>query len=146
VGARERVILAAGDVVDLQFFLMDAAKRYVASSGSDAATDDLLSHAAALDYALLMSSEHDDEPIDDASALGTALRSTMTKATLAALDVARRMLSAREETFEDFVERHILTGNVFATIRALRERGATEGDEIPFRALTIASDLLERRR
>jgi len=139
------MILAAENVVDLQFFLMDAAKQYGAASGSATATDELLSNAAALDYALLLSSQHADEPIDDASPIGMSVRDTMTRAANAALDFVETMLRAPDEIFDDFVERHIRVGGLFDTIRSLRERGVAGGDELAFRTLTIADSVLERR-
>jgi hypothetical protein len=139
------MILAAENVVDLQFFLMDAAKQYGAASGSATATDELLSNAAALDYALLLSSQHADEPIDDASPIGMSVRDTMTRAANAALDFVETMLRAPDEIFDDFVERHIRVGGLFDTIRSLRERGVAGGDGLAFRTLTIADSVLERR-
>ena len=140
------MILAAENVVDLQFFLMDAAKQYAPASGSAASTDELLSNAAALDYALLLSSQHADEPIDDASPVGMTVRDTMTRAALAALDFVETMLRATDEVFDDFVERHIRRGGLFDTIRSMRERGVAGGDELAFRTLTLADALLERRK
>jgi hypothetical protein len=139
------MILAAENVVDLQFFLMDAAKHYGTASGSATATAELLSNAAALDYALLLSSQHADEPIDDASPIGMSVRDTMTRAASAALDFVETMLRAPDEIFDDFVERYIRVGGLFDTIRSLRERGVAGGDALAFRTLTIADSVLERR-
>jgi hypothetical protein len=140
------VILAAENVVDLQYFLMDAAKRYVSARGVDATVDDLLANAAALDYALLLSSQHADETIDDDSAAALALRETVARAVGAALDVVERMLDARNDEFDDFVERHVRVGGLFDVIRSLRESGVTPGDDLAFRTVTLANDLIERRR
>jgi len=139
------MILAAENVVDLQFFLMDAAKHYGAAGGSATATAELLSNAAALDYALLLSSQHADEPIDDTSPIGMSVRDTMTRAAGAALDFVETMSRAPDEIFDDFVERYIRVGGLFDTIRSLRERGVADGDGLAFRTLTIADSVLERR-
>jgi hypothetical protein len=140
------VILAAENVVDLQFFLMDAAKRYVAAGGPDRMTDRLFGSAAALDYALLLASQNGDETLDDASAAGQSVRETMTRAAHVALDVVDRMLKARDDVFADFVERHVRAGGLFDVIAALQKRGVVTDGDVAFRTLTLASDLIERRR
>jgi hypothetical protein len=143
---RAAMILAAENVVDLQFFLMDSARYYAATAGTGTgASDELLANAAALDYALLLSSQHGDEAIDDDSAVGISVRETMTKAACAALDFVAVMLRAPDDVFDDFVERHVRVGGLFETIAALRERGAAAGDDLAFRTLTLANDLIERR-
>jgi len=142
---RATVILAAENVVDLQFFLMDSAKYYAATGAANGASDELLSNAAALDYALLLSSQHGDETLDDDSAVGISLRETMTKAANAALDFVDVMLHASEDVFDDFVERQVRAGGLFETIASLRESGVATDSDLAFRALTLANDLIERR-
>jgi hypothetical protein len=147
VGAHESVRLPPDQVADLQYFLMDAAKRYVLASGGrleDA--DELLACAAALDYALLVASERAYELEDDAGPVAATLRETMTRAANAALDFVERMVRAPESAFDDFVERHIRAGGVFDVVRALREGGVVTAHDVAFRALTLANDILERRR
>ncbi len=141
------MILAAENVVDLQFFLMDAAKQFAASAGADAsASGELLTNAAALDYALLLSSQHADEPIDDDSAVGMSVRDTMTRAANVALDFVEIVLRSPDDVFDAFVERHVRAGGPFEVIKELRDRGVASGDDLAFRMLTIANDLIERRR
>ena len=142
---RATVILAAENVVDLQFFLMDSAKYYAATGAGNGASDELLSNAAALDYALLLSSQHGDETLDDDSAVGVSLRETMTKAANAALDFVDVMLHASKDVFDDFVERQVRAGGLFETIASLRESGVAADSDLAFRALTLANDLIERR-
>jgi hypothetical protein len=93
------MILSAGRVVELQHFLMDAAKRRLVRAD---ATAELLTQAAALDYALLLSSEHGTEPIDDAAPVATTIRETMARAAAAALDVMEAALGAPEAVFAAF--------------------------------------------
>ncbi len=143
---RATVILAAENVVDLQFFLMDSAKYHAATGAGSGASDDLLSNAAALDYALLLSSEHGNEAIDADSAVGISVRATMTKAANAALDFVEAMLRAPEGVFDDFVERQVRAGGLFETLAALRESGVATDSDLAFRTLTLANDLIERRR
>jgi hypothetical protein len=141
------MLLAAEHVADLQYFLMDAAKRYVVASGARVEdADELLSNAAALDYALLLSSEHADETLDDAAPVAETLRNTMTRAALAALDFADRMIEAPDDAFADFAGRHARRGGVFDVVRALQAGAAVTGDEVAFRLVTIASDVSERLR
>ncbi len=141
------VILAAENVVDLQYALMDAAKRLVAAGGAQAEADELLSNAAALDYALVLASQHADEEMDPASAVGCAVRDTMTSAAGAVLDALERMIRSRDDAAcREFVERHTRPGGVLDVLRELRARGVADGDELAFRTLTIASDAAERRR
>jgi hypothetical protein len=136
------VILAAENVVDLQFFLMDAAKRHVAAGGAEATADDLLASAAALDYALLLSSQHADEPIDDTSPIGFSLRDTMTRAAASALDAIERTRPAPGDLDAWKLRVHA----VFGVIAALRERGVVTSDELGFRAITLAEDVARGRR
>jgi hypothetical protein len=141
------VILAAENVVDLQYVLMDAAKRLVGAGDAQAEADELLSNAAALDYALVLASQHADEEMDPESAVGSAVRDTMTRAASAALDAIERMSRSRDDVAcGEFVERHTRPGGVLDVLRELRARGVTYGDELAFRTLTIASDAAERRR
>ena len=112
------MILAAGDVIDLQFFLMDGAKRYAPALGAtDAAADDLLGSAAALDYALLLSSEHADEAIDNGAPIATSIGETMTRAARAALDLIDRILVAPPDTFADFARRNVRPGGILDVLR-----------------------------
>jgi hypothetical protein len=140
------MILRASDVTDLQYFLMDAARRYVVAADvrKDAA-DDLLSNAAALDYALLLSSERGDEAFDGAEPVAATLRDTMTRAAVAALDFAETMRSAPQAVLDDFVDRHARPGGLFDVLQALRREDVLASGDVAFRAVTLASDLRERR-
>ena len=148
MGARATpVILAAENVVDLQFFLMDSAR----SAGAATAVEteraaELLASAAALDYALLLASQYGDATIDDDSAVGMSLRDTMTRAANVALDFVEIVLRASDDEFDAFVERHVRAGGVMDVIKALRERGVAPDVDLSFRTLVIGNDLLERRR
>jgi hypothetical protein len=140
------MILASSQVADLQYFLMDAAKRYVVASGAPAAeAEELLASAAALDYALLVASEYQGGEIDDDSATASSVRETMTRAAAAAFDVVARMLRAPSDAFEDFMERHVRAGGLFEVVRTLRDTRVVTAPDIAFRAVTLTSDLLERR-
>jgi hypothetical protein len=140
------VILRASDVTDLQYFLMDAARRYVVAAGAPIETaDDLLASAAALDYALLLSSEHGDEPFGGAEPVAATLRDTMTRAAVAALDFAENMRTAPQEVVDDFVDRHARAGGLFDVLQALRREDVLASGDVAFRAVTLASDLRERR-
>ncbi len=138
------MILAAGDVVDLQFFLMDGAKRYVDASAGD--SGDLLASAAALDYALLLASEHGNEVIDNDAPIAVTIRETMTRASLAALHLIERLLGAPDVLFNDFVDRHIRHDDIFDVLRALRMREVVRSRDVAFRVLTATSDTVERRQ
>ena len=142
------MILRAGDVVDLQLFLMEVAKRYAVAGGERSRlADDLLANAAALDYVLLLCSERGHEPLDAKDPVAASVRETVTKAAGCALDFAESMTGAPRETFEDFAERYLRSiGSIFDTIRSLRENRAIAAPDLTFRALTIASDLIERRQ
>jgi hypothetical protein len=137
------VILAAENVVDLQFFLMDAARRHVAA-GADAMADDLLASAAALDYALLLSSQHGEEELDATSAVGSSLRDTLARAANAALDVVERELRACATEPEEARTLRRRAVEVLDTIRALREREVLTGDALAFRCITLAEDIARR--
>ena len=140
------MILSAIDVVELQYFLMDGARRYVATSGTiDAVADDLLASAAALDYALLLSSEHANETLDDDLPVAASIRSTLERAALAALDIVDELLAGPPDALREFLARHGPREGIFATIATLRVRGALTSDIVAFRALTVASDVLGRR-
>lgn|GEM_PF-907444 len=140
------MVLGAENVIDLQFFLMDTAKRYLDALDAFAEADDLFANAAALDYALLLSSERGDEAIDDAAPVAATVRDTMTRAAGVALDFAERLLAAPPEIFADFVRRHGRDGGFFDVLAQLRERGVVTSTDVAFRALTLASDVAERRR
>jgi hypothetical protein len=141
------VILRARHVVDLQYFLMDAAKRYVLSSDSGVAGgDDLLASAAALDYALLVSSEQRDEPIPEDAAIVASGRDTIRRSVGATLDFIEEMLQTPPDTFADFVDRHVRPVGIFDTLRGLRADGALEGDDLAFRTLALAHEVAERRQ
>lgn len=137
-------MLAASDVVDLQFFLMDGAKRYADATGITEAGD-LLASAAALDYALLLSSEHGNEPIDDRAPIAASVRETMTRASLAALDLVDRMSRAPDALFRDFANRHVRSGGIFDVLASLRKRDVVLADDVAFRILTATNDFVERR-
>lgn len=137
--------LAPGSVKALQFFLLDAAKRYARPSGAGlGVAADLLSSAAALDYVLLLASERPGEMLDSRSAVADGVRETMTRATLAALAFIRTMLSAPETDFDDFIERHIERECIFKTFRTLSQGGALTPGDIDFALLTTASDMRDR--
>lgn len=137
--------LDAGDVADLQFFLLDVAKRYVVARGGSAdEVADGLACAAALDYVLALASEYGGT-IEDGAAIAGSIRETMTRAALAALVFTERMLHVPESVLDDFVERHVREQNVFGVLRTLRDGGVIETSDVAFRALTLAHDLLERR-
>jgi hypothetical protein len=141
------MILRAQDVVGLQYFLMDGAKRYALPSGAGLdAADDLLASAAALDYALLLSCENGGEHFDDAAPAAASLCETLARAACAALDLVDRMLRAPDDAFEDFASRHVRPRGIFDILRALREGGALDSSDLGFRAVTLASDVFERRR
>jgi hypothetical protein len=40
----------------------------------------------------------------------------------------------------------VRVGGLFDVIRSLRESGVTPGDDLAFRTVTLANDLIERRR
>ena len=141
------MILRASEVTALQHFLMDAARRYaVPGVGVLAAQGDLLASAAALDYALLLVTEHGAEPFDDAAPDTASLCGTMTRAAIAALDFSDTMLAAPPDVRDDFIGRHACSGGLFDVLRALRRDGAIASDEIGFRAVTLASDLRETQK
>lgn len=137
-------MLGAERVADLQFFLMDAARRYVAASGAAAGADDLLASAAALDYALLLSSQRADEILDDALPVAAGVRDTMARGARAALDVIAGMVRAPDDAFDDFARRHVRAGGIFEVLMELRESGVIVADDVVFRALTLGSDVAER--
>ena len=144
-GFARYVNLTAGRVKELQFFLMDAAKRYVASSNPGLkGSGELLSSAAALDYVLLIASERPSE-LASAGPIAAGVLETTLRAATAALDFIDAMLKAPDEIFDDFVERHVRVGGIFETFAALRAAGISSSD-LAFRIVTLASDLLERRR
>lgn len=140
------MILSAIDVVDLQFFLMDGVRRYVVATGdANAVADDLLASAAALDYALLLSSERANEPLDDAMPIARSIRETMARAALAALDLIATIVAGPRDPFAEFARRHVGIDGIFATIASLRARGAIVDDRVAFRALTLADESIARR-
>jgi hypothetical protein len=141
------MILRTRHVVDLQYFLMDAAKRYVLSSDSGiAGGDDLLASAAALDYALLVSTRQRDEPIPDHAPIVASGRDTIRRSVRATLDFIEGMLQTPHGTFADFVDRHVHPGGIFDTLRGLRDDGALQSDDLAFRALALAHEVAERRQ
>ena len=141
------MILAAGDIVDLQFFLMDGAMRYVdAQAYGISAGDDLLASAAALDYVLLLSTERTDEVLDDEAPVTQSVRETMTRAALAALDLIERMRGAPAAAFADFTTRHVRPGGIFDVLAALRTRGVVRSNDVAFRLVTASSDIQTRLR
>ena len=127
----------------LQFFLMDAAKRFGAAG---AGGESLFSSAAALDYALFFSSDRANDTLDDAVPTAAAVRETMTRAAATALDVIARLAVAPQPVFEDFVNRHVHGGGILEILRALRERGIVRDDDVAFRLLALGHDIEERRR
>jgi hypothetical protein len=140
------VILRSRDVVALQFFLMDAAKRYAVAIGTQPdAADDLLASAAALDYPVMLSKQNGEEAVEPSGETETALREILTRAGIAALDFTEKMLRAPDDAFDDFVERHVNGAGIFQLLRALRRDGAIASDDVGFRSVTLSSDVLERR-
>ncbi len=141
------VKLAAARVKELQFFLIDAAKRYVASSSPGLkGAGELLSSAAALDYVLLVASERPSDLVDGTHAIAAGIRETTLRATTAALDFIERMVEAPDDIFEDFIERHVRVGGIFETFRALRRDDVLQSSDVAFRIIVAASDLLDRKR
>ena len=139
------MILGAERVADLQFFLMDAAKRYVVTRDAGVASaQGLLASAAALDYALLLSSERADEILDDTLPVAAGIRDTMSRAVRSALDFIEGMVGAPQDAFADFAGRHVRPGGIFDVLAELRERGVVTDDDITFRTLTAASDVRDR--
>ncbi len=151
MGAYERrdlsgsaVILAAGDVADLQYFLLDAAKRYVVgATGEIDDASDLLSSAAALDYVMLLSSEPETETLDDDTPIAAGVRETLARAANAALDFIATLRDAPPEIRSDFMSRHMVPSGIFSVLARMRERAALCDDDVAFRKLVLASDLLE---
>jgi hypothetical protein len=140
--------LEAVRVAELQGFLLDAAKRYVIPRrGRPADADELLGSAAALDYVLVMSSTGESDPSAFAPATVASLRSTLNRAVSVAFDFIESMLEQRNDAFEDFYKRHMLGANrIWPTIDALEAGGAIDDQNLRFRRLTLANDLLERVR
>jgi hypothetical protein len=139
------MILAAEDVADLQFFLMDAAKRYVVErTGDTIDASDLLSSAAALDYVMLLSSEPATEILDDASPIAAGVRDTLARAAGAALDFIETLRRAPPAVRSDFIARHAKAGGIFSVLRRMRERDALLDDDVAFRKLMLESELQER--
>ena len=139
------MILRSRDVIALQYFLMDAAKRYAVAIGAQPdAADDLLASAAALDYPVMLSKESGDERAEPSGETESALREILTRAAIAALNFTERMLRAPDDAFDDFVERHVKGGGIFELLRSLRRDGAIASDDVGFRAVTLSSDVLER--
>jgi hypothetical protein len=99
-----------------------------------------------LDYVLMVSSERPAELADDASPIAAGCRETTLRAATAALDVIDVMLVAPADVFEDFMERHVRAGRIFDTFRSLRETGVLGRDDVAFRIVTSANDLIDRRR
>ena len=130
----------------MQHFLMDAASRCVVAGAPREEIDALLSCAAALDYVLLVSSEHVGEEIPDDASVAASVRTQVTRSVAAALTYAERMLAAPDDAFDEFVERYVRVNRLFDVLRALRESGVLRDDDSAFRILTLASDILERRR
>jgi hypothetical protein len=54
------------------------------------------------------------------------------------------MQTASPEIRGDFIARHAKDGGVFSVLRRMRESDALTNDDVAFRKLTLASDLLER--
>jgi hypothetical protein len=141
------MFLSHRNIADLQHFLMDAASRCViAGNAPREEVDELLSSAASLDYVLLVSSEHAGEAIPDDAGVAESVRAQIARAVAAALTYAERMLRAPDEAFNEFVERYVRVNRLFDVLRALRECGALSDDDSAFRILTLANDILERRR
>lgn len=140
------MVLAAENVTDLQYFLMDTAKRYVVAIGAADEADELYACAAALDYALLLSSEHADQILDDAAPVAASVRETMTRAATVALQFARRMVIAPPRLFADFADRHARPGGILDVLRELRERGVVTSTDVAFDLVTLSNDVAERRR
>ncbi len=139
--------LSVRHVKDLQFFLIDAAKRY-AGPRNDAGSlaDDLLSSAASLDYVLLIASERPGDMLDAAGPIATGVCETVTRATLTSLRFMRGMLAEPSAVFSDFAQRHIEQSRILATLQALALAGAVQTGDARFAIVTTASDVLERCR
>jgi hypothetical protein len=141
------VILRADDVVALQFFLMDVAKRYTVPCLHCSEPSDLLGSAAALDYPLMVAREAGGEfGVKDAATLATAatIGDIIGRCALAAVLVIEAMIAEPDVPFDDFATRHGRA--IFDTLRSLAASGALRSEDLMFRALTARSDLLERLR
>jgi len=140
------MILHARDVVALQFFLMDSAKRYAMPDGRRSHdADELLAGAAALDYPVMVARGGSGESCEPEAATAASLREIVTRAVSAALDFIETMLRAPDDAFVDFCDRHGGPAGIFEVIGALRRDGAIGSDDVGFRAVTLRNDLLERR-
>jgi hypothetical protein len=141
------VILRAKHVVQLQYFLMDTAKRYGLSSGGGGATpDERLASAAGLDYVLFVCSQYGDAAIPLDAPVAASARETLGRAAKAALDFCERMLLAPDVSFTDFAGRYACHDGIFQALRGLHDDGALSSDELQFRTLTLAHDVAARRR
>ncbi len=141
------MIVRKKHVVQLQYFLMDTAKRYAATGDEGRVeTDEMLASAAALDYALFVATEHGDATIPESAPAGASGRETLSRAAKAALDLCERMLHTKPQTFADFAARHTGDGGIFATLRGLYDDGALASSDLQFRTLTLAHDVATRRR
>ncbi|GAC1303221.1 MAG: hypothetical protein NVSMB21_02090 [Vulcanimicrobiaceae bacterium] len=137
--------LAPHDVVALQHFLMDAAKRYAALGVNDIHTGEPLASAAALDYVLLIASQRPAELSDATSETARSSRATMARAARAALDVVACVIAAPSETFTDFADRQLRPGGIFETLETLRKDDVVRTDDVVFRSLTLTHDIAMRR-
>ena len=136
----------AHDVSAVQHFLLDCARRYVVAQGQTyAELDDLLACAAALDYALLVCREHEEDRPSPSAAVLDGVRETIERSVARALDFIDAALAFPDGTFRDFAERHAGPNGIFPAFARLRADGAQRDDRIAFRAVTLANDLAERR-
>ncbi len=135
------MILTTGAVAGVQYFLMDASKRYDPRNGAD-----VLACAASLDYVLLFASERASEIADDDASVTKNVRDLLTHACAVGLDIVDEIATGPTSRLDDFVERHLRPGGFFDVLRSLRESGAVSSDDVTFRTLTTADTLLERRR
>jgi hypothetical protein len=138
--------LRPSDVADLQFVLMDAARRPGAAAlAPPGLREEMLASAAGLDYVLMLASG-DGGPFDGSGPQAAAVSDAMTRAATAALDFAAVLLAEPGAAAEDFLERRVRETGLFELVRALRDAGVVVSDELSFRALTLAHDVRLKRR
>ncbi len=135
--------LAPAAVVELQRFLIEAAKASVQRSGPSRA--ELLASAAALDYSLMLASERPAELTSDDAPATAGVRDALTHGARLALDVAAAF-DAANDADDAFYRGELGSGRIFAALRELRICGAVTASDVTFRSVTTAEDLVVRRR
>ncbi len=136
----------AHDVSGLQHFLLDVVRRYVvAEELRYDETDELLASAAALDYALLVCRESEEDRPTPSAAVLEGIRESIERAVDRALDIISTAFDLADDAFRDFAERHAGPHGIFPVFARLRKDGALRSDELAFRAITLANDIAIRR-